>query len=214
MAVLTRHAKRTKASMVHKIYPALALVDAKYLASAPQSVICNTAVDALAHLIESWLNRNATDYSRMCVREGLRVWALEKDVLTGVRKAEYEDYRNLMNASTYAGMAIAHTGTSIPHALSYMVTYELGMAHGKACGYFLPGFVKEAPEEDRSYLLAVTGFEDVDQFADFLQQVCRFPAIPQDVLERTVSGLASNDVKRKTASYPVDEDGLRRMLYY
>ena len=57
----------------------------------------------------------------------------------------------LMLTSTIAGMAIAQTGTSIPHALSYDVTYHNGVAHGKACGIFLAAYLriyaKHKPED-------------------------------------------------------------------
>lgn len=211
VAVLTSHAKKTKASMTHKIYPALALIDAKYLETAPRSILCNTAVDALAHLIESDLNTNATDYSRMFVREGLRVWRLSKEVLLGKKEASFSDYENLMLASTYAGMAIAHTGTSLPHGLSYYVTYTLGEAHGKACGYFLPGYVREAEPGDRKRILRLTDFSSSDEFADFIRKVCRIEPLPQEILEKTVELVGANEAKLKNCPYRVDMEVLRRI---
>ena len=47
VSVLTMPEKQTKKSIPHKIFPDLALIDGKYLASAPRSVLCNTAFDAL-----------------------------------------------------------------------------------------------------------------------------------------------------------------------
>lgn len=211
ISVLTRHQKRTKASMIHRIYPDLALVDAKYLQFMPKSVLCNTAVDALAHLVESYINSSATDYSRMFASEGLRVWSRSKDVLEGKREPEREDYRNMMNASTYAGMAIAHTGTAIPHALSYCITYELGVPHGKAVGYFLPGYLKEAAPKDRDYVLSLIGFEDAEAFADYIREVCSIEPLNLDIVERAVTELSVNEAKLKTSPYRVDSEVLKRI---
>ena len=98
--------------------------------------LVHTAVDALAHLIESYLNANTHEWNRAYSREGMRIWAQCKEHLKGDRLLE-EDYEKMLRASAFAGMAIAHTGTSLPHGLSYSVTYEEGYSHGKAVGMFL-----------------------------------------------------------------------------
>ena len=59
-AILTRNDKKTKQSIKHRIYPSVACIDAKYLKYAPVSVIRNTAIDALCHLIESYFNKKST----------------------------------------------------------------------------------------------------------------------------------------------------------
>ena len=41
--------------MAHKVFPNIALCDGKYLISAPKRIIANTAVDALGHMIESYI---------------------------------------------------------------------------------------------------------------------------------------------------------------
>lgn len=214
VSVLTRHEKRTKASIAHRVFPNLALIDVRYLLSAPHSLICNTAIDALGHLVESYLNNNATDYSRMLVREGLIIWSLSKDVLLGEREPEEEDLHHLMMASTLGGMAIAHTGTAIPHALSYALTYELGIPHGKAVGYFLPGYIHEAAKAEKEALLALTGFSSVKEFADFYLAVCGREEIDKTVLARTVEETAANLSKLALCPYPLDKAALERIAGY
>ena len=71
--------KKTKQSIIHHIFPALALVDVSYLQTASRSGCIHTAVDTLAHLIESHLNTNTTSYSRIYSEMGLRTWARIKD---------------------------------------------------------------------------------------------------------------------------------------
>lgn len=211
VSVLTRRDKGTKGSIPHRIFPTLALLDAKYLASAPRSVLCNTAVDAFAHLAESYTNTNATDYSRMCAAAGLQMWKKSREVLTGKRKPEREDYRNLLNASTMAGMAICHTGTSLPHGLSYPLTCELNLPHGVAVGYFLGGYLREAEEADRRCVLETAGFCSVEEFEVFFRKVCRCGEIPESLLERTVGDLLKNEAKLKNCPYRVDEKVLKRI---
>ena len=72
-AVLTLHDKHTKNSVSHKIFPTLSLVDARYIKTLPLQVLRNSAIDALAHLIESHVNSTSTAYSRLFTASGLRI---------------------------------------------------------------------------------------------------------------------------------------------
>lgn len=63
------------------------------------------------------------------------MWGGCKNVLLGMDPEE-EDYENMMLASSLAGMAIAHTGTSLPHGMSYYLTYHKGNTAWKGSGIF------------------------------------------------------------------------------
>lgn len=209
-AILTRHEKRTKASLPHRIYPVYALVDGKYLMNAGHSIIVNTAVDALGHFIESYVNTNATDYSRMLCKYGMQLWSSVKNVLIGA-ELTLEECRILMNASTLAGMAIAHTGTALPHGLSYYLTYEKNIPHGKAVGYFLPGYLDEVRPLVKREVLNLIGFPDIQYFAAFMHNL--IGSIPEDgeLMERARTGILSNAAKLRNVPYPVTEEVLQRI---
>lgn len=210
-SILTIHEKRTKGSIAHRIFPTLSLTDAKYLTSAPKSLIANTAVDALGHLFESRINSNATECSNIIVDAGLKIWKRSRDVLEGAREPEYEDLRNMMNASTIAGMAISHTSTSVPHGLSYCLTYDCGVPHGKAVGYFLSGYIKKAEREEREYVLNGAGFKDVSDFESFFKAVCGEVKRDEGAIERGVKALWENKQKLKNCPYPVTLDMITKI---
>ncbi len=213
VSVLTRHDKKTKMSLPHRIFPKLALLDGKYLAFAPHSLIVNSAVDALAHLYESVLHEKKDDYVLMTARAGLSLWAEGKDVLTGEKEPDAADYARLMRAATLAGMSIAGSGTTLPHALSYIPTYALSLAHGKSVAYFLPGFLAAAPEKEREELLHLSGFSDVEALCDFLRRVFGAINIPEEVLQRTFEAVKTNDAKMRCASFAVEEADLREIVW-
>ncbi|MBO4336833.1 MAG: iron-containing alcohol dehydrogenase [Lachnospiraceae bacterium] len=213
VSVLTRHDKKTKISMVHRVFPDLSLIDGKYLASAPHSLIVNSAVDALSHLYESVLNAKANDYVWMSASAGMKMWAGVRDVLTEERKATAEDYAILMRASAMAGMSIAGSGTSLPHALSYILTYDLGLAHGRAVGYFLPGFLAAAPEKERDEVLRLSGFDGPEDFEAFLDKVFGRQEIPEEELTKTYEAVISNKAKMNSASFAVDEEILKKIVF-
>ena len=218
VSVLTDTDKMVKKSIPHKIFADLALIDGKYLKAAPKHVLSNTIFDALTHLIESYLNSKATPYSRMCVDAGLKMWAKSVDILRGERETDDADRLNMMRASMMAGMAIAHTATTLPHGLSYAVTTKLHVPHGKATAYFTAGYLAEAPKEDREYLLYAAGFVSLADFQNVYHAACGTIDAPREelcaVLGGAVEELAGNPVKMALAPFAVDREMLRRIAYY
>lgn len=210
-AILTRHALRTKKSISHRIYPALALLDAKYLKTMSRKGLVSTAVDALAHLLESYLNANTNDLNRIYSRQGLHLWGQFKDRLAGDCLTD-EDYPLMLHASMAAGMAITHTGTSIPHAMSYPVTYELGVPHGTAVGMFLGGFVEGYPDKkDAQAAMDILGFADAAALHSYLLELLGAVDVPQSVLEAGANLLLSDPAKLKNYPFPIEKEELLKM---
>ena len=201
-AILTRDDIQTKQSISHKIFPALALVDPKYLQTAAGSVLVNTAIDALGHLIESYFNTNASEYSRMLCVTGMEVWSAGRNVLLGM-EPESEDLDNFMLASSLAGMAISHTSTTLPHGLSYYLTYHKGIPHGKAVGYFLPGYLRLFAEEidvEVMMVLRTLGFGSLEQFEGFIRECIGTPVITAEEKEQMLDDMMA--VERKLKAVP------------
>ncbi len=211
-SILTNTQKNSKASTPHRIWAAYAFIDWRYLKSASRKVLCDTAMDAFGHMVESYINTNANEYSRMCVSRGLILWSRCKDVLLGKRPLKATDYKNLLTASAMGGMAISVSGTSLPHGFSYGLTCNLGMSHGKAVGYFLAEYMKEAPVEDMEYILNQAGFADIVEFEAFYESTCGKDAVSEELLTSIAEAIMSNEVKLKNCPYKVDRDKIKRMV--
>ena len=213
-AILTLHDRHTKQSIAHKLFADVAFVDAGYLKTSSYESMASTCVDALAHLIESYLNANANAYNRMYSAEGLRIWGNAKEyLLSSEMPYVNEAYEQFMHASVVAGMAIAHTGTSLPHGLSYPVTYELGIPHGKAVGYFLPAFLRYYKNQKRvAEVLELLGFDNRVAFMVYLEKIIGKPQIPEELWENDVKQLLQNPAKLKNYPFPMTEDILKKYL--
>jgi alcohol dehydrogenase len=211
VSVLTRLDLKTKKSSVHKLYPAVAFVDGKYLKTAPSSIICNTAMDSLAHMIEGLVHKKATDYTRMCASSGLELWRSVKDVISGDRQATDEDLQNLMDASTMAGMTIAQTGTTIPHALSYPITIGLNIPHGKSVSYFQAEFLKAMDKADRDWILGKAGLKEPDELDELFKKACNPEEIPLKYREIAYEELCSNKAKLSSVPFKIDDNVLRKI---
>lgn len=204
-SILTIHRLSTKSSIPHKIYPSLALIDPVYLDSAPDSVLRNTATDALGHLIESYINTNATGISRMFCNYALSRWKAVPYILkNNIRN--YETYELLMMISAYAGMAISHTGTSLPHKMSYSVTYNQNIPHGKAVGAFLAAYMKHADIHDCNHILSLCGIASTNILSDIIKSLCGQITISYDDADRAIKDILNDKRKYAHCPYPVDSD--------
>ena len=198
VAIITNHKIHLKKSIPHRIFPALALVDGKYLASAKKTLIINTAVDALSHMVESILNIYSNAFNRMCPEYGLKLWGELKDVLLSDAPIDESLYEKLMLTSTIAGMSIAHTSTTVPHGMSYDLTLNQGTPHGPAVGYFLAGYVdvceKKVPE-DVKRILTLLGLKSTADFSEMLDNLIGKCKVSREMRDQFAAAMKVNRSK-------------------
>ena len=198
VAIITNHKIHLKKSIPHKIFPALALVDGKYLASAKKALIVNTAVDALAHMVESILNVYSNAFNRMCPVYGLKLWSEFKEALLSDAPVSENLYEKLMLTSTIAGMSIAHTSTSVPHGMSYDLTLHQGVPHGPAVGYFLAAYVEiceKKDPEDVKRILALLCLESTADFAAMLERLIGKCKVSREMRDQFAAAMKVNRSK-------------------
>lgn len=213
-AVLTRHDTQTKKSISYKLFPDLALVDGKYLLSASKNLLINTCVDALAHAVESRVNIQTNIYNQMFSNYALKLWGEIIPFLRSDDELTEELADKLMLTSTIAGMAIAQTGTSIPHALSYDVTYHNGVAHGKACGIFLAAYLRiyaKHKPEDVDVILSLLGFETLDDFAAFLKEILDIVTLTEKEVLFYVERMMENTSKLVTCPFELTREDIEKI---
>ena len=222
VAIITNHKINLKKSIPHRIFPVLALVDGKYLASAKKQLIVNTAVDALAHMVESILNVHSNMLNRMCPEYGLKLWgeckealiasiaannATAKCVVAGNAAQDASEnaapidaslYEKLMYTSTIAGMSIAMTSTAVPHGMSYDLTLSKGTPHGPAVGYFLAAYVeicqKKVPN-DVEKVLSLLGLKNVEEFAEMLRKLIGTCTVSRELRDKFAAAMKVNHSK-------------------
>lgn len=204
VSVLTRHDMHTKVSAKHKIFPQLALTDGKYLLSARQKIIINTSIDTISHLIESGINSLADTYSDMTVFKGLSVWKSCRPYISGEKKLTEEAAHMLMDSAALGGMSIAQTGTTIPHSLSYMLTYSAGIPHGAAVGAFQAKYLKYADKTRQKAILEAAGFSDTEELGDFISSLSPVSA-DRSLLEKSAETVMKNQAKLVLCPYKIDE---------
>jgi len=198
VSIITNHKKGLKKSIPHVIFPALALVDGKYLASAKKQLIVNTAVDALSHMVESILNVKSNAFNRMFPEYGLKLWGECKAALLASGDVDASLYEKLMLMSTIAGMAIAHTSTSLPHGMSYDLTLHRGVPHGPAVGFFLAAYTEVCAKfvpDDVEKIFSLLGIKDIGEFTAMLQSLIGTYSVSREMRDKFAAAMKVNRSK-------------------
>ncbi|MBR4786120.1 MAG: iron-containing alcohol dehydrogenase [Fibrobacter sp.] len=209
VAIITNHKIHLKKSIPHRIFPALALVDGKYLASAKKALVVNTAVDALSHMVESILNVKSNAFNRMFPEYGLRLWGECKSALLSDKDIDANLYEKLMLTSTIAGMSIAHTSTTLPHGMSYDLTLNAGVPHGPAVGYFLAAYTEVCAKfvpGDVEKILSLLGLKNIDDFTAMLQNLIGTYAVTREMRDKFAAAMKVNRSKLDLAPGPISPE--------
>lgn len=115
----------------------LALIDPALTLTCPEHVTRDTALDTLAHALESIWNIKSNDLTRPLAVQSAQIVL---QTLPGLLQNLHDpDARSaLSKASLLAGLAMSQTQTALAHALSYDLTLHENLPHGHACAVWLP----------------------------------------------------------------------------
>lgn len=175
VSVITTPDGRKKSFHHEDIYPALSLGNPVYTMTMPEQVTRSTAIDVMAHCMESYFNRNAGEFSRFYAVRGIRLLLelYRKLGASGWGSMDIDDRECCYTASIYGGLAINVTGTAFPHTMGYLLTEKYSVPHGTACAVFLPDFYrynKEVVPESVSHFLEEISCEE-EEFLSLLEKM-------------------------------------------
>ncbi len=133
--------RRKKTFKVDYNFPTVAFLDAAYTKKLPVRLAVATALDALCHCAESYLTPDENAASDALALAAARdIWDLLPALAAGT--ADFDVRQRMLEASAMGGMAIAHTGTGMPHPMGYSLSLFHGLPHGAACALFLPAHLE------------------------------------------------------------------------
>jgi len=176
-SILTYPAIDSKKSIFSPvIIPVLAYIDPEYTRDIPLNITVDTAVDAYSHALEGYLAVKSNPISDLIAREALRISGTELKLLTSGTSPGRASREALLYASTLAGLVISQTGTSIPHAMGYPLTYFKGIPHGRANGILMPAYLaftlRNGDNPKVMEALQCSGFSSLQEFKKLMRDLC------------------------------------------
>jgi alcohol dehydrogenase class IV len=150
-SVLTDSQHNKKAGLGSELaFPQIAVLEPKYTLSLSPAVTLNTGIDALSHLLEGIYSNKRNPVMFPIIYNGVKtIFQNLPKVLQDPR--DLEARQEMMRASLYGGLVIAHASTTLQHSIGYPLTSVYGVPHGLANGIvmrsvmelYYPGVSKE-----------------------------------------------------------------------
>lgn len=153
-------------------FPYATFLDSRYTRTMPVEVSRNTAIDALCHAVESYLNTAASPFSDIVALEAIRLIGKTTDALISGEFTE-EDRDNLLVAASAGGMAVAYTGLNVVHAMGHQLTVTHNIPHGRANGVLLTEYIAWVAKKDPMRAVKVLDAfgTDLTSFKKFIDAV-------------------------------------------
>ena len=195
-------------------FPYATYLDTRYTMTMPVDVTRNTAIDALCHAIESYLNVQASAFSDTVALEAIRLIGKTAVSLLSGEFSE-EDRENLLVAASSGGMAVAHTGLNLVHLMGHKVTCSKDIPHGRANGALLVEFISFMARTDIMRAVKVIdafGY-DLSGFKKFIDRVA---PIEVEITEADIDEwveLAITDEELENCPCIVTKEDLRTIYY-
>lgn len=206
------HNKKSFSS--EQCFPYATYLDSRYTLTLPIEVTRNTAIDALCHAVESYLNANASEFSDIVALEAIRLIGQCTDALVSGRITE-EDREKLLVAASTGGMAVAHTGLNVVHAMGHQLTCSKEIPHGRANGALLVEFIAWMAKTDIMRAVdVVTAFgSDLSSFKRFIDAVIPTnEEITEADIDEWIKNSISDTVAENCPGNFTKED--ERLIYY
>jgi alcohol dehydrogenase class IV len=221
-SVLTNRQRAAKQSIPSpNLYPDVAVMVPRWLATVPPQVAGDTGMDALAHALEALWSTNANPVSDTLAFRAIRL----------IRKWLPEYYENRGNSTAasglaegalLAGKAFSNTFTAACHALSYPIGKRFGLSHGAACAINLHAIDAANTRSVRDKMMVVAELFEVDTPEDVPTAIRklreRIGTIPS-LKELGASEADLRDIARdafaplmRNNPVPIDGDTLVRLL--
>lgn len=144
------------------IIPDYIILDGVFLKTLPKNQKVATVFDALCQAIESLWSVNSSEISNVYAKMAISIILVDMDEY--INDSKYCD--EILLAANLAGQAINITQTTAAHALSYKITSEFNIPHGKAVGMcMLPVWTKLVKNvENNHHSLGKDYLEEVFNF--------------------------------------------------
>lgn len=187
VAVLTRENGRKQSVSGKNYYAKYAFADAKYTYSVPYYTTVSTALDALAHAIESAFSPRADFLTQQFALISVKIiYPILEKLSKNECLPSTDDRDALYYASLYAGFALNKGGTGFPHGMGYALTEDYNVPHGLACAVFIPAYLRECAKANPSLCkMFFNAMETTpEKLESIIKQFCDFNfTIPQEKID-------------------------------
>lgn len=185
-----------------ELVPYWAIVDPKLAVSMPPKITAETAMDALSHGVESYINSWKNDFSDAFAMRAIQY--IFKYLPRVYENGDDLEARSKMaNAATMAGISFGNSNVGMAHGIAHSVGAVFGFPHGLVCGIALPYVIEYNISTSAEYLAELAeliGIKEQNEkkaakaFADKIRELMKKVDIPLSLKEL---GIKEKEFKEK-----------------
>lgn len=220
-----------KGIAVDETYADIAVLVPETIKGLPYKFFVTSSVDALIHAIESYLSPKASPFTEMYSLQAIEmIMAGYKEIVAKGPDERFNNLKNFVLASCYAGIAFGNAGVAAVHAISYSIGGAFHVAHGEANYQFFTevfkmymrknpnGKIKQANKIFADILGCTDGPEVYDELEKFLNKLIvkkplrEYGMVESQIDEFTKSTVA-NQQRLLTNNYvPFSDEEIREIF--
>lgn len=176
-------------------YAYAALADSSLIQGMPMGLAVSSALDAVAHAVESYWARHSNMTSKKLALGAIKTILSHMDSLLAGEESAY-DY--MSQGSMLAGLAFSNTKTTACHSISYPLTMRCKIPHGTAVSLLLAPVMERNFDaiENREMLLEALGVQGPKELGDKIRGILRKASVPASLKEW---GIRREDLKELAA---------------
>lgn len=144
------------------MFPTYAVIDPELTLTMPTEITASTGIDALTHLLETFVSCQSNPFIDMICREGMTRIAkyLERAYING---NDLEARENMAMASMLGGMALANVKLGAVHGFAGPLGGMFPIRHGAVCACLLPAVmdVNITALKEKKYETYLLKFDEV-----------------------------------------------------
>lgn len=139
--IITDVERSVKMSIITRtLVPNISIVDPLILQTKTEKLIIQSAVDALAHAVESYVSRIASPFTEMHSLKAIDL--ILRHLKEAVETRSLDSLEQLSVAAISASMAFSNAGLGAEHALAHSLGGYFDMAHGNVHPILLPSVMR------------------------------------------------------------------------
>lgn len=133
------HSKGTLKS--DAIFPNISIVDSNLMLSMPRKTTALTGIDAFAHAFESFISSQANAFSDLFAKHAMQLF-IDNIRLVCLHGDDSKARNNMALCSTLGGLSIAHSATTLPHAIGQALSGVCDAPHGGSIAVCMPEVIR------------------------------------------------------------------------
>lgn len=198
-----------------KLVPDYAFLEPRLLLNLPPHILSTTAMDALTHAIEAYLNLDSTKKTRAYSLEAIKL--INENIITAYEnKDNLEAKEKLLYASFLAGKAFTRSMVGNVHAIAHAIGGQYNLPHGYLNAIVLPKVLSVYLNKSKNKLTKISkiinqydsNLDSLDNSKNVinwileLNSLFKIPNFVKELKKEDILKLSKNSYKEAVPLYP------------